>query len=60
MFRARNPFVSVQLQVNPSRLICEAVDNGEIDVALIGSRPPEVLRERLVSSAYATDELVLI
>ncbi|KAK9823685.1 hypothetical protein WJX72_004627 [[Myrmecia] bisecta] len=59
-FRQRNPQVTVQLQVDKSRRVCDAVASGDVDVAIIGGEVPQELQEKLQVTAYAQDEFVLI
>ncbi|KAK9916423.1 hypothetical protein WJX75_002429 [Coccomyxa subellipsoidea] len=59
-FRARNPGVTVTLQVEQSRRACDAVARGEADCAIIGGDVPEDLAPVLQVTPYANDELVLI
>jgi DNA-binding transcriptional LysR family regulator len=46
-FRARNPGVTVTLQVDQSRRACDAVARGEADCAIIGGDVPEELTSML-------------
>lgn len=60
VYRQRNQNVALQLQVDQSRRICDAVAGGELDVAIIGGEVPPELQTALKTVTYAEDQLVLI
>ncbi|MGB5596553.1 MAG: LysR family transcriptional regulator [Crocosphaera sp.] len=60
LFRQKYPDVAVQLQVHSTRRTSWGVNNGQVDLAIIGGEVPAELQDTLKIIPYAEDELALI
>jgi DNA-binding transcriptional LysR family regulator len=60
LFRHRYPQINIELQVHSTRKISWGIANGHIDLAVVGGKVPEELKDIIEISAYAEDELALI
>jgi len=60
IFRNKYPQINIELQVHSTRKVSWGVANGNIDLAVVGGKVPQELKNTLDISSYAEDELALI
>ena len=60
IFRHKYPQIEIELQVHSTRRIAWGIENGQIDLAIVGGEIPMELAETLDITSYAEDELALI
>lgn len=60
IFRHKYPYINIELKVQYTQQIVEAVANGQIDLAIVGGEIPNELSAALSITTYAEDELALI
>ena len=60
IFRNKYPQINIELQVHSTRKVSWGVANGNIDLAVVGGKVPQELKNTLDISSYAEDELDLI
>lgn len=60
LFAQNYPQITINVQVDSSRVISKKVVNREIDIAVIGGDVPEELKKNLQVEKFVEDELILI
>lgn len=60
LFRHKYPQIAVQLQVHSTRRVAWSVANGQVNLAVVGGKVPDELKETLLITPYVEDELALI
>lgn len=60
LFRHKYPQIAVQLQVHSTRRVAWSVSNGQVNLAVVGGKVPDELKETLLITPYVEDELALI
>ncbi|CAG9466870.1 unnamed protein product [Pedinophyceae sp. YPF-701] len=59
-FKTAFPRVAVQLRIEPTRQVCQAVAAGDLDIAIVGGEIPPAFRSHLQVRTFKWDELVLV
>lgn len=60
LFAQNYPQISINVQVDSTRVIAKNVANREIDIAVVGGDVPEELKKNLDIENFVEDELILI
>ena len=60
LFAQNYPKINIKVQVNSTRLISNLVINRQIDLAIVGGKVPQELKQNLMINHFIEDELNLI
>lgn len=60
IFRHKYPQIAIELQIHSTRKISWGIENGNLDLAIVGGEIPHELQNTLEIISYAEDELALI
>ena len=60
LFAQTHPQITLQVQVNSTRMIAQAVLNRTIDIAVVGGEVPIELKKKLITEDFVQDQFALI